>query len=123
MQVFGASDMEDFFSRTAQRSRLSEQADQRQTASRIYIFSREVGDPGTRTRRSPPTKQAVTLGCLPPAASAYTLRHCVLTDLVVARLPILTVAQISDTSVQMIERHYGHLVGDDAAKALDTLAI
>lgn len=88
-----------------------------------YIFSREDGRPWDKDAWKGPIKHAVTLACLPPAASAYTLRHCVLTDLIVARLPILTVAQISDTSVQMIERHYGHLVGDDAAKALDTLAI
>lgn len=88
-----------------------------------YMFSREDGRPWDKDAWKGPIKDAVTLGRLPIGASAYTLRHCVLTDLVVARLPLLTVAQISDTSVQMIERHYGHLVGDDAARALDTLAI
>jgi integrase len=88
-----------------------------------YMFSREDGRPWDKDAWKGPIKEAVALGRLPTGASAYTLRHCVLTDLVVAKLPLLTVAQISDTSVQMIERHYGHLVGDEAAKALDTLAI
>lgn len=50
-----------------------------------------------------PIKEAVTSASLPLAATAYTVRHCVLTDLIIAKLPILTVAQIADTSVQMIE--------------------
>ena len=54
-------------------------------------------------------------------ASAYTLRHSVITDLVRAGVPILTVAQLSDTSVAMIEKHYGDLVQDDAEKALAML--
>ena len=87
------------------------------------LFSRNDGRPWDKDAWKGPTKEAATLAHLPSGVSAYTLRHCVLTDLIVARLPILTVAQISDTSVQMIERHYGHLVGDDAARALDTLAI
>jgi integrase len=60
---------------------------------------------------------------VPAAASAYTLRHSVITDLIRARLPILTVAQLSGTSVAMIERHYGHLVRDDAEEALASIAI
>ncbi len=87
------------------------------------LFSRNDGRPWDKDAWKGPTKEAAMLAHLPSGVSAYTLRHCVLTDLIVARLPILTVAQISDTSVQMIERHYGHLVGDDAARALDTLAI
>lgn len=87
------------------------------------LFSRNNGRPWDKDTWKKPTKAAAMVACLPSEVTAYTLRHCVLTDLVIARLPILTVAQISDTSVQMIERHYGHLVGDDAARALDTLAI
>lgn len=56
----------------------------------------------------------------PEAASAYTLRHSVITDLIRVRLPILTVAQPSGTSVAMIEKHYGHHVRGDAEDALAT---
>ena len=38
-------------------------------------------------------------------------------------LPLLTVAQISDTSAEMIERHYGHLSRHAAAEALAGLAL
>ena len=60
---------------------------------------------------------------LPDGASAYTLRHSTITDLVTAGLPLLTIAQISGTSAEMIERHYGHLASDAAVKALGELAL
>lgn len=66
-------------------------------------------------------KVAGKLAKLPAATCAYTLRHSVLTDLVLARLPLLQVAQISGTSAAMIERHYGHLVSDAAETALAAL--
>jgi site-specific recombinase XerD len=63
------------------------------------------------------------LSTRPSEASAYTLRHSTITDLVTAGLPLLTIAQISGTSAEMIERHYGHLVSDAAVKALGALAL
>ena len=58
---------------------------------------------------------------MPDAVSAYTLRHSVITNLVRVRMPIMTVARLSGTSVAMIEKHYGHLVREDAEDALATL--
>jgi integrase len=87
------------------------------------IFSRDGGKPWDKDAWKGPIKSAVHSAGLPMATSAYTLRHSVITDLVRARLPILTVAQLSGTSVAMIERHYGHLVHDDAEDALATLAL
>ena len=60
---------------------------------------------------------------LPAGTTAYTLRHSVISDLVHDGLDLLTVAQISGTSVAMIERHYGHLRSDVAAGALAKLAL
>ena len=57
------------------------------------------------------------------SVTAYTLRHSVITDLVTGGLDLLTVAQLSGTSVIMIERHYGHHRADHAAAALATLAL
>jgi hypothetical protein len=47
----------------------------------------------------------------------------VITDLVTNGLDLLTVAQLSGTSVTMIEKHYGHHRADHAAKALAGLAL
>jgi integrase len=87
------------------------------------IFARSGGGAWNKDAWKYPVKDAVKAAELPGAVSAYTLRHSVITDLIRARLPILTVAQLSGTSVAMIERHYGHLVRDDAEDALATLAI
>ncbi len=70
-----------------------------------------------------PIKQAAARASLPAATTAYTLRHSTITDLVVGGLDLLTVAQISGTSVAMIEAHYGHLQQDLAADALARLAL
>lgn len=46
-----------------------------------------------------------------------------ISDLVHDGLDLLTVAQISGTSVAMIERHYGHLRSEVAVTALARLAL
>ncbi len=88
-----------------------------------YIFSKPGGAHWNKDAWKHPIKKAVGASGLPDAVSAYTLRHSVITDLVRARLPILTVAQLSGTSVAMIEKHYGHLVRDDAEMALASIAV
>jgi integrase len=65
----------------------------------------------------------VIKGKLPDGATTYTSRHSTITDLVNGGLPLLTMAQISDTSAGMIERHYGHLSRHAAAEALAGLAL
>lgn len=87
------------------------------------IFSRTGGEAWNKDAWKNPMKDAVKAVGLPGASSAYTLRHSVITDLIRARLPILTVAQLSGTSVAMIEKHYGHLVRDDAEEALASLVL
>ncbi len=70
-----------------------------------------------------PMKNAVDAAGLPQATVTYSLRHSTITDLVVAGLDLLTVAQLSGTSVEMIEKHYGHFRQDRAASALAKLAL
>jgi integrase len=87
------------------------------------IFARRDGRAWNKDAWKHPIKDAVRAAKLPDRVSAYTLRHSVITDLVRGRLPVLTVAQLSGTSVAMIEQHYGHLVRDDAERALAKLVI
>jgi integrase len=71
-----------------------------------------------------PFKDAVIAASLPPAATAYALRHSTITDLIALhRLDTMTVAQLSGTSLAMIEKHYGHLLREHAANALALLAL
>lgn len=87
------------------------------------IFMRANGKPWNKDSWNEPIGAAVTAAGLPSETTAYTLRHSTITDLVSAGLPLLTIAQISGTSVAMIEAHYGHLAGDAAVKALEELAL
>jgi integrase len=70
-----------------------------------------------------PIAAAARAAKLPQNTTAYTLRHSTITDLVTSGLPLLTIAQISGTSAEMIEKHYGHLVRHAAVEALAGLAI
>jgi integrase len=87
------------------------------------LLSRSDGKAWNKDGWKWPIKTAVKAAKLPDETTAYTLRHSVISDLVHDGLDLLTVAQISGTSVVMIERHYGHLRGEIAATALARLAI
>lgn len=87
------------------------------------LFTRLGGARWSKECWNQPIAEALEKTDLPSGVTAYTLRHSVLTDLVDAGLPILTVAQISDTSVEMIERHYGHLNSAAAERALAEVSI
>ena len=87
------------------------------------LFMRANGVAWDRNSWKLPIAAAVKSAGLPDGATAYTLRHSTITDLVSAGLPLLTIAQISGTSAEMIERHYGHLACDAAMKALSELAL
>ena len=88
-----------------------------------WLFTRSNGKPWTYNYWGRAIKDAVACGGLPPATTAYTLRHSTITDLVNGGLPLLTVGQISDTSAEMIEKHYGHLCRQAATDALAALAL
>jgi integrase len=87
------------------------------------LFMRNNGKAWDKSSWKLPIGAAVIAAGLPDGASAYTLRHSTITDLVSAGLPLLTIAQISGTSADMIEKHYGHLASNAATEALGTLAL
>ena len=88
-----------------------------------HLFTQADGRPWSKDYWKRPFKAAAKAAGLPADATAYTLRHSTITDLVSGGLDLLTIAQISGTSVLMIERHYGHLRQTHAAKALAGLAL
>jgi integrase len=87
------------------------------------LFRRANGQAWNKDSWKIPIGAAAAAAGLPDGTSAYTLRHSTITDLVTAGLPLLTIAQISGTSAEMIERHYGFLTRDAAVKALGGLAL
>lgn len=87
------------------------------------LLCREDRKPWNKDAWKGPIKAAAASADLPPTVTAYTIRHSVITDLVTGGLDLLTIAQLSGTSVAMIEQHYGHLQADVAAAALARLAL
>lgn len=87
------------------------------------LFAQADGSPWNKDAWKGPIKDAVKEAGLPAGATAYTLRHSTITDLVTGGLDLMTVAQVSGTSVRMIEKHYAHLQRDRARDALAALAL
>jgi len=87
------------------------------------LLSRADGKAWDKDAWKYPIKDAAKAADLPDNVTAYTLRHSVITDLIHAGLDTLTVAQLSGTSVLMIEKHYGHLTRDHARDALARLVL
>ncbi len=88
------------------------------------LLARADGSAWNKDSWKYPVKDAVAVAELPSNVTAYALRHSTITDLIALhKLDTLTVAQLSGTSLQMIEKHYGHLLRDHAARALANLAL
>ena len=87
------------------------------------LLCRADGKPWDKDSWKKPFRAAAKAAGLQNNITAYALRHSTITDLVTGGLDLLTVAQVSGTSVQMIERHYGHYRADLAAAALATLTL
>lgn len=87
------------------------------------IFARPDGSAWGKDSWKHPFKAAATAAGLPPDAVMYSLRHSTITDLAAGGLPLLTLAQISGTSIKMIEAHYGQHQPGAATAALAAIAI
>ena len=87
------------------------------------LLARADGKAWDKDAWKKPIKAAALAAELPPAITAYAMRHSTITDLVTNGLDLLTVAQLSGTSVAMIEKHYGNHRSDHAADALPALAL
>ena len=87
------------------------------------LFSRSDGQAWNKDAWKDPIKQAARQAELPDTVTAYTMRHSIITDLIHGGLDSLTVAQLSGTSIAMIEKHYGHLTQEHAKAALALLTV
>ena len=67
--------------------------------------------------------RAVKAAGLPHEASLYTLRHSIISELVMQGADLLTIATIAGTSVRLIEKTYGHLTADHVRSALGSMSI
>lgn len=88
-----------------------------------WLFCRPDGGQWTRKEWGTQLKAVVRAVGLPESTVAYTLRHSGITDLVSHGLDLMTIARLSGTSVEMIERQYFHLLEGRSKAALEVLAL
>jgi integrase len=88
-----------------------------------WLVSRGDGSQWKKEAWRDEVKEAAHGAKLPSATVAYTLRHSVITDLVVGGLDLFTVAKLAGTSVAMIEKTYGKLRAEHARNALQGLSL
>jgi integrase len=87
------------------------------------LFVRSNGKAWDKDAWKFPVKEAVMAAELASNVTTYTIRHSIITDLIHSGLDTLTVAQLSGTSILMIEKHYGHLTREHAKEALARLSL
>lgn len=87
------------------------------------LFSRWDGQAWNKDSWKTTFKAAAVAAGLPSAASMYSLRHAVLTDMVASGVDPATTAKLAGTSLLMIQKNYFHLQQDAAASALERIAL
>ncbi len=87
------------------------------------LFARATGEAWGKDAWVPAFKAAAAAAGLPHDATMYSLRHAVITDLATDGVDLSTIAQLSGTSIAMIQAHYAHLQQDVAAAALERLSL
>jgi integrase len=88
-----------------------------------WLIARADGSQWKKEAWRDEIKAAARKAKLPRATVAYTLRHSLITDLMVGGLDIFTVATLAGTSVVIIQKHYGHLQQEHARRALEKLTV
>lgn len=65
--------------------------------------------------------EARTAAGLPGTVSMYSLRHTAISNMLASGLGLFDVAELTGTSVEMISKHYGHLVRGAVQAKLDAM--
>lgn len=86
-----------------------------------HLFT-DDGRPWTSQAWAYQVKAAVAKAELPAGTVAYALRHAWVTDAIVGGMDPVTVARLTGTSLEMINRTYGHLVEAAARNKLAELS-
>lgn len=63
-------------------------------------------------------QEARTAAELPETVVMYSLRHVAISEMLVSGIDPMTVSKIAGTSIEMISRHYGHLIRDRVVEQL-----
>lgn len=83
-----------------------------------HLFVRDDGKRWAHSDWDELVRGAAEKAELPKGCCLYTFRHCFITEALLGGMATLAVARLVGTSVQMIEKHYGHLVASVAREGL-----
>ncbi len=76
------------------------------------------GVPWTRFEWRDAFQEARKAAGLPETVVMYSLRHVAISEMLVAGMDPMTVSKIAGTSIEMISRHYGHLIRERVVEQL-----
>ncbi len=88
-----------------------------------FLFTQRNGKQWIKEARQDVVQEARKAAGLDDEVVLYAIRSSVITDMIVGGADPLTVARISGTSLQMIQKHYGHLVDAHARQALSLVSL
>lgn len=88
-----------------------------------YMFMQRNGHRWRKEARREAVQDARVGAELGGDVVLYSIRSSVITDMITGGADPLTVARLSGTSLQMIQKHYGHLVDAHAREALSLVRL
>ena len=87
-----------------------------------YLLTRADGAQWSKDKWKDPFPDARKAAGLPAGVVLYSCRHTRLSDLVMAGVDLLSIAKLAGTSIEMIEKNYGHLRKQHLHHQLDRVA-
>ncbi|MBI3915581.1 MAG: tyrosine-type recombinase/integrase [Betaproteobacteria bacterium] len=87
------------------------------------LIVRDSGIPWNKWAWGEAMREAVTQAKLPDDVVLYSVRHAAISEMLTAKLDPLSVARLAGTSVNMISKHYGHLVQDHVRAQLAAVKV
>jgi integrase len=88
-----------------------------------YIFTQKNNNKWLKYSRREAVQNARTAAGFDNDVVLYAIRGSIITDMITGGTDPLTVARLSGTSLQMIQKHYGHLIDDRAREALARVSL
>jgi len=88
-----------------------------------HLITRDNGQAWAHRKWAYPLKVAAAKAKLPEGVVMYSLRHSWISEALKMGMPTLEVARLTGTSLEMIEKHYGHLATQDVRERLNQVTM
>jgi integrase len=88
-----------------------------------FVFTNVTGEPWSRHQYAAEIREAVQKAKLPKGTVAYTMRHIMISEWLLAGIDVVSVAKAAGTSVMMIEKNYAKFIRSHFAERLATVRV